>query len=61
MLHFAKILFISAPGRAAILITSSAGRRRQQPMRFKDAHAALDWCIERGIVMIYTPTEPTGN
>jgi len=55
-LHFEqskKTLFVPAPGTRAILVTEKAGRRRQRVMRFKDAHAALDWAIAQSATFLY--------
>jgi hypothetical protein len=49
-----KTLFLQAPGRTGVLITT-AKRRSQKAMRFKDAHAALDWCESHGALLLYFP------
>ena len=61
MLNFSKILFISDPGKTGMLVTNTAGRRKQRSMRFQDIHAALDWCIQSGAVLLYTPAAPINN
>jgi hypothetical protein len=50
-----KTLFVSGGLKAAILVTSVNGRQRQRSREFKDAHAALDWCVENGAMMVFTP------
>jgi hypothetical protein len=61
MLNFSKILFISDPGKTGILVTNTAGRRKQRSMRFQGIHAALDWCIQSGVQFIYFPSSPAVN
>lgn len=59
-----KTLYTVAPGHDAILVELRSGRRRSRPMRFKDAHAALDWSIAHGAGFVHLPAvggDPSKN
>jgi hypothetical protein len=57
--HFAqrKTLFLESPGIAGVLVELAGKRRRSRPLKFADAHAALDWCIQEhaGPVFYFSP------
>jgi hypothetical protein len=52
-----KTLFCEAPGRTGVLISQENGKHKRKVMRFKDAHAALDWCESNGVSMVYLPVD----
>ena len=50
-----KTLFSEMPGRVAVLVTETKGKRRSRSMRFKDGGAALRWCEKNGATLVYFP------
>jgi hypothetical protein len=56
MIH-AKTLFCQSPGRAAVLVSNRRGKMSKRVKRFRDGHAALDWCEKNGVILIYMPAE----
>jgi hypothetical protein len=48
-----KILLSESPGRTAVLIHKG----KSSPKKFKDAHAALDWCEKNSASFYYLPVE----
>lgn len=54
----AKTVFLPAPGTLAIIVTRKGNRQRQRRRKFKDAHAALSWCIKHEAALVYTPAVP---
>ena len=50
-----NVLFYTVGITAAALVKSTAGRRRQVAMQFKDAHAALTWCLANRAAFVCLP------
>jgi hypothetical protein len=54
-----KTLILSMPGIQGIVVTRRGQKMSQRPSRrFRDAHAALDWCIAKEIGLVFMPTAP---
>ena len=59
-----KTLFMTVSNRAALLVTSTAGRRRKRRLQFANEHAALDWCLAKQATFLLTPAgtpDPAAN
>lgn len=56
-----KTLCCQAPSKTAVLVTNVKGKHRQKAMRFRDGHAALDWCEQNGVVLFYFPAAKVGG
>jgi len=59
-----RTLYMAARNPAALLVTNSGGKRRCRKMQFKDAHAALDWCLAKQATFLLTPPgapDPAAN
>ena len=50
-----KILFCNEGNPVAVLLTNRAGTRKQKPMTFPQAEAALAWCRHNGAMLVYCP------
>ena len=48
-------LFMAAQNRSALLVTRTGKRMRRRTMKFPDAHAALDYCLERRAIFVLMP------
>jgi hypothetical protein len=57
-----KTLFLESPGIAGILVESVKGKHRKRALKFRDAHAALDWCIKQSAGLVfYFNNDPSKN
>jgi len=55
-------VFVVEGIKAAVIVTSIAGRMRQRRQSFASPEAALAWCREHKAGMVYTPADdPTRN
>jgi hypothetical protein len=52
-----KILFVTEGNSIAML----SNRPEPSPMEFRSPAAALAWCRKRGVMMLYTPRDPSAN
>ena len=50
-----KILFCNEGNPVAMLLTNIAGKRQTTTKRFPRAEAALAWCRNSGVLMVYCP------
>jgi hypothetical protein len=48
-----KTLFLPAPGTRGILVTRSGSRFRSQIKRFEGPQAALTWCIDHQVGLVF--------
>lgn len=56
-----ETLFFDGATRGTVLVTNRDGRRVRQSRRFRNPHAALDWCITRNAGFVFTPAAPHRN
>ena len=50
-----KTLFMAAANPQAVLVTRLGKRMRRRLLDFPDAHAALDWCLNRRATFVLLP------
>jgi hypothetical protein len=48
-------LFMTAQNRAALLVTRTSKRMRRRTLKFPDAHAALDYCLDHRACFVLMP------
>jgi hypothetical protein len=57
-----QTLILTAGSHTGFLHTVRKGREKIVPKRFKDAHAALTWCLEHhAAMMLFWPPDPKLN
>ena len=50
-----KTLFMAAGNSHAALVTRTGNKMRRRTLNFPDAHAALDWCLQRAAIFVLLP------
>lgn len=56
-----KTLFMEAHAKTAVLLTKVDNGYTETVKRFRDTHAALDWCIRSGTAFMLLPRNPERN
>ena len=56
-----ETLFLPAPGKTGMLVSKRRGRRAAEPLQFRSAAAALAWCQQRRVNLVYFHTVAPGN
>jgi len=55
------IFFDGTSGTAALVTKDAKDRRRTTEKKFRDPHAALDWCIKHSAGFVFIPADHSGN
>lgn len=50
-----KTVFMTAGNSSAIIATRTGKKMRRRMVKFPDAHAALDWCLDRRATFVLVP------
>jgi hypothetical protein len=50
-----KTLFMSAGRTQAVMVTRIGKKMQRRYLNFRDAHAALDWCLDRRATFVLMP------
>jgi len=56
-----KIMFYTEGNPAALLLENKAGQRATSGMNFPTAEAALGWCRQSGVMLVYCPVNLSAN
>jgi hypothetical protein len=56
-----QTLFFDAATRSAVLVTNRNGKRHRRALRFRDPHAALNWCIKQSAGFVFVPATGSLN
>ena len=56
-----KILFCTEGNSTTMLLTHKDGNHHTSNLEFKTPGKALGWCRKNGLMMIYSPRDPSGN
>ena len=45
----------------AVLVSRTGNKMRRRTLKFPDAHAALDWCLQRSAIFVLLPRSSDNN